>query len=172
MQYLLHNKVNYSSNTSTVISFANDIITSSNASTIKYSGENVSYNNKLFRPNIGTQNNRTSFDIYTINGTYYANVIIINLKPSFTCSNIIAMTNNDSVTYTLDITKSDNTHVTKVYSFILKKQFMNTPILTDVISLQSEFTKVKISATSTLPLTLLQSKNYSPQGANGEILIK
>ena len=49
---------------------------------------------------------------------------------------------------------------------------MNTPILTDVISLQSEFTKVKISATSTLPLTLLQSKNYSPQGANGEILIK
>lgn len=49
---------------------------------------------------------------------------------------------------------------------------MNTPILTDVLNVQNSITKITITATSTLPLTLLQSKNFTPVGANGEILMK
>lgn len=82
------------------------------------------------------------------------------------------MTSNDSVIYTVNVTMKDNTTITKEYTFLLKKQFMNTPILTDVLNVQNSITKITITATSTIPLTLLQSKNFTPVGANGEILMK
>lgn len=174
MQYLLQNKVNYLTSSSKAISFANNGVTTSNsAGALQYLNGNVYYNHALFqRVNMYTQQNRTAFNIAAVNGTYFANVVIINFKPSFTCSNIIAMTNTDSVTYTVDITKKDSTHVTKEYTFPLKKQFMNTLILTDVLTLQSEITRINITAKSTLPLTLLRSYEFKPYGQNGEILIK
>lgn len=175
MQYLQQNKVNYLSSSATAISFANNgIIANNTTGALEYFNNNIYHKHVAFlRFNVPTQENTTSFNIATVSGsTYLANVLIYNFKPSFTCSNIISMTSNDSVTYTVNVTMKDNTTITKEYTFLLKKQFMNTPILTDVLNVQNSITKITITVTSTLPLTLLQSKNFTHVGANGEILMK
>lgn len=176
MQYLLQNKVNYLPNVLTSLTLANNrITTTSTAGAIGYinNNNNVYYNHTAFiRINMPTQENTSSFQIYTLSGaTYLANVVIVNLKPSFTCSNIIEMTSNESVTYTVKITTPDST-ITKEYTYPLKKQFMNTPICTNVINVHNKVSRVELTATSTLPLTLLRSKNFTPLGTNGELLIK
>ena len=174
MQYLQQNKVNYLSSSATAISFANNgIVANSTTGALEYFNKNVYTNHVAFlRFNVPTQENTTTFDIATVSRTYSANILIYNFKPSFTCSNFIDMTSNDSVTYTVNITMKDNTSITKEYTFLLKKQFMNTLILTDVLNIQNTITNITITATSTIPLTLLQSKNFYPFGANGEILMK
>ena len=161
MQYLQQNKVNYLSSSATAISFANNgIIANNTTGALEYFNNSIYHKHVAFlRFNVPTQENTTSFNIATVSGsTYLANVLIYNFKPSFTCNNIISMTSNDSVTYTVNVTMKDNTTITKEYTFLLKKQFMNTPILTDVLNVQNSITKITISATSDINLTLPQPK--------------
>lgn len=156
MQYLLQNKVNYLNNSQSIV-YVNTITNQSEDFIIYTNNDIHSFEFHWFNPNEQTG---TTFDIVNAVYTYICNNIIYSIRPAFTCSNFIDITSNDSVTIRLDLINSDEVVFTKEYTCLLKKQPLNTLNCIDVINhINKEITTVKITATSTIPLTLY---NISP----------
>lgn len=104
----------------------------------------------------------TYFELYerTFDDSIIASIAYVSIRPTFSCSNFIDITSDDSVTIRLDLINSDEVVFTKEYTYLLKKQPINTVNCIDVINhINKEITTVKITATSTLPLSLY---NISP----------
>jgi len=145
MQYLLQNKVNYLNNPQSIV-YVNTI-TNQSEDFIIYTNDNLHpFKFHWFNPNEQTN---TTFNIANSVFTYTCNNIIYSIRPSFTCSDFLAITSNDSVTITLS---ADNS--VKEYTYPLKKQFMCcAPIIVGVIHNSS---KLVVTAKSTIQLTLLK----------------
>lgn len=167
MQYLIQNKVNYSrlSDFSIVIptwnSNSNIIKTFSTSPFISLNDENITFGMQKYLISFSQQENtQMSNIIYNIAlDNEVPSLIILNLFLSFTCSNIMAINNSDSITITVEF-KTDNDIITRNYMYPIKQQFMNTYQIFDHCFVPS-LKNFKISATSTTPITLLPPVNLT-----------
>lgn len=182
MQYLVQNKVNYylpyskdniitwNLTSNTVKSFLfpflyydNNVIShGSGRPLIKYERqENVKIFNiyNYDEPNSDSTVIISKSDSALITSKTDSELIIPNLFLSFTCSDIMAINNSDSITITVEF-KTDVDTVTKKYTYPIKQQFMNTYQIFDYFFVNS-LKNIKISATSTIPLTLLPPVNLT-----------
>ena len=159
MQYLQQNKVNYYNSDSNII-FSNGVESlNSDQAYIVYSdyNNNSNYNSSFDQGTYNTQKNTTSFTIYSANTPRYTNKIMFIIRPSFTCSDITTITGN--ITFRVSYTTTDTADtIAKEYIFPLKKQFMNTYNLYDILQVNDTVNSFTISATSDINLTLLQPK--------------
>lgn len=169
MQYLVQNKVNY-----LPLTFPTNIVT---WDSINNKANNSTFNSPLVyhtdkkRTNTnyyGTktnieykrQDNTRMFDIFNQDfSDTYSELIIPNLFLSFTCSNIMAINSNDFITITVTF-KTDVDLVTRNYMYPIKQQFMNTFQIFDYFFVDF-YENIKISAISTIPLTLLPPVNLT-----------
>ena len=148
MQYLVQNKVNYylpyskdniitwNLTSNTVKSFLfpflyydNNVIShGSGRPLIKYERqENVKIFNiyNYDEPNSDSTVIISKSDSALITSKTDSELIIPNLFLSFTCSDIMAINNSDSITITVEF-KTDNDTITRNYTYPIKQQFMNT----------------------------------------------
>lgn len=174
MQYLLQNHDKYipctfyADNDFNAIAWTqltNISATANNSTYITYYPDDyISYDVRYYvriRRGYNEVQDGTSFELYerTFN-SIIASIAYCSIRPTFSCSNFIDITSNDSVTIRLDLINSDEVVFTKEYTCLLKKQPLNTVNCIDVINhINKEITTVKITATSTIPLTLY---NISP----------
>lgn len=155
MQYLLQNKINYLSNTKAI--YTNNISVNSTSNFILYNS-NVNTIQR-FNYNYVQQNNTTTFDIFTINGPYKVNNVIYTIRLPFTCSNFLAIKDEDKLTLIIDIDGTSN-H----YEYQLKKQYVNAINFINIDHICKKITSINITATSTVELTLLRLKNLDNNG--------
>lgn len=176
MQYLIQNKVNYSRLGATSIVAptwnpnSNIIKKFGTSPFISLNDENITFSIQKYIIPFSQQENIQILNIYdsVIDRALKPSLIISNLFLSFTCSNIMAINNSDSITITVEF-KTDNDIITRNYTYPIKQQFMNTYQIFDYCFVPSSLKNIKISATSTIPLTLLppvnltekQNMNYS-----------
>ena len=167
MQYLVQNKVKYwknipKSGSNTVIwsssqNYANCLL----SSPFVYHIEDVitAGNNTLFF-NYDKQENTNYFNIEYTTIQPPSALIISNLFLSFTCNDIMAINDSDSITITVEF-KTDNDTITRNYTYPIKQQFMNTYQIFDYCFVPPSLNKIKVTATSTTPLTLLPPVNLT-----------
>ena len=153
--FLQNNKVKYSSGVSGPVQwYANDkLCYNSNANFITTNN----YNTQCKYTLTINQQTGTSFNILSVNPSVAPVLVVYNARPSFTCSNFIDITSNDSITFTV---KFNNT-VMRTYTYPLQQQYMNFYNLTDYIwyGQKNKVTSINISATSTKVLTLVKPPN-------------
>lgn len=167
MQYLVQNKVKYLQLYTTSIIVPtwnlnnNKIKQFGITPFISLNDENITYGIQNFTIPFLQQENTQIFNIYNsaIDKTSKPSLILLNLFLSFTCSNIMAINNSDSITITVEF-KTDNDTVTRNYMYPIKQQFMNTYQIFDYFFI-GILKNIKISATSTIPLTLLPPVNLT-----------
>jgi len=156
--FLQNNKVKYSSGVSGPVQwYANDkLCYNSNANFITANDYNYDYSYNAQRKYTLTINQQTgtSFTIASVNPSVAPVLVVYNARPSFTCSNFIDITSNDSITFTI---KFNNT-VMRTYTYPLQQQYMNFYNLTDYIwyGQKNSVQNITISATSTKVLTLVK----------------
>lgn len=162
MQYLQQNKVNYyssSSNNSNIV-FSNGIeslnVDQAYVVYSEHNKNNNNYNSTFYQGTYATQANRTSFTIYSSSISRYMNDVMFIIRPSFTCSDITIITGN--ITFKVSYTNTDDITTAKEYKLPLKKQFMNTYNLYDILQVNDTIKSFTISATSDINLTLPQPK--------------
>ena len=149
MQYLLQNKVNYLSNTKVI--YTDDVSVNSTSNFILY---NSAVNTlPRFNYNYVQQANRTSFNVFSVKGSYKVNNIIYIIRVPFTCSNYFAIKDEDTLTLNIDV---DGT--SKQYIYQLQKQYVNAINFINIEHICKEITSINITATSTVELTLLKLK--------------
>lgn len=167
MQYLLQNKVNYLTSSTGVVWTGNKIDINSTINYITINDNIVHYNHtqlQALTPNI---ENQTSFVLSRFTKLSPATVIIYNIRPSFTCSDFMNITVSDTITVTV---KMD--HLSKDYVYPLQKHFMNFINIMDYI--YYDLTNITITATSTIPLTLVKPKDFASESnimSNIKVLI-
>ena len=81
------------------------------------------------------------------------NDVMFVIRPSFTCSDITIITGN--ITFKVSYTNADDITTAKEYKLPLKKQFMNTYNLYDILQVNDTIKSFTISATSTKELSYL-----------------
>ena len=173
MQHLLQNKVNYLRNTKVV--YTADTADTNNPAVINKLNF-ILYNSDVntiqrFNYNYVQQNNTTTFDIFTINGSYKVNNIIYTIRLPFTCSNFLAIKDEDTLTLNIDVDgtssyatrRSTSSYATrrstsKQYTYPLRKQYVNAINFINIEHICKEITSINITATSTVELTLLKLK--------------
>lgn len=156
MQYLLQNKVNYLTSSTGIVWTGNKIDINSTINYITINDNIVHYNHtqlQTLTPNI---ENQTSFVLARFTKLSPATIIIYNIRPSFTCSDFINITASDTITVTV---KMD--HLSKDYVYPLQKHFMNFINIMDYIYYDDDLTNITITATSTIPLTLVKPKDFA-----------
>lgn len=156
MQYLLQNKVNYLTSSTGIVWTGNKVDINSTINYITINDNIVHYNHtqlQALTPNI---ENQTSFVLSRFTKLSPATVIIYNIRPSFTCSDFINITASDTITVTV---KMD--HLSKDYVYPLQKHFMNFINIMDYIYYDDDLTNITITATSTIPLTLVKPKDFA-----------
>lgn len=149
MQYLLQNKVNYLSNTKVI--YTNDVSVNSTSNFILYNSDVNTI--QRFNYNYDQQANRTSFNVFSVKGSYKVNNIIYIIRVPFTCSNYFAIKDEDTLTLNIDV---DGT--SKQYIYQLQKQYVNAINFINIEHICKEITSINITATSTVELTLLKLK--------------
>ena len=158
MQYLLQNKVNYLSNTKVI--YTNDVSVNSTSNFILYNSDVNTI--QRFNYNYDQQANRTSFDVFSVKGSYKVNNIIYIIRVPFTCSNYFAIKDEDTLTLNIDVdgTSSYATRrsTSKQYTYPLRKQYINAINFINIEHICKEITSINITATSTVELTLLKLK--------------
>lgn len=158
MQYLLQNKVNYLSNTKVI--YTNDVSVNSTSNFILYNSDVNTI--QRFNYNYDQQANRTSFNVFSVKGSYKVNNIIYMIRLPFTCSNYFAIKDEDTLTLTIDVdgTSSYATRrsTSKQYTYPLRKQYVNAINFINIEHICKEITSINITATSTVELTLLKLK--------------
>lgn len=159
MQYLQQNKVNYynySSNSNIIFSNGVESLNADQAYIIfsEHNENNNNYNSTFYQCTYATQANRTSFTIYSSSILRYMNDVMFVIRPSFTCSDITIITGN--ITFKVSYTNTDDITTAKEYKLPLKKQFMNTYNLYDILQVNDTIKSFTISATSDINLTLPQ----------------
>ena len=152
MQYISQNKVNYFDSSTSIVFGSSVSSLNSTQDYICYS-DNSFYNPSFYQGVLTTQTGKL-FDIYSVNNTRYVNDVIFNVRPSFTCSDITLISDNH-ITFTVTYTLANNDSITKEYTYPLKKQFMNTYNLYDILQVNNTIKSFTISATSDIDLTLL-----------------
>lgn len=169
MQYLLENKVNYLTSSSGIVWTGNNIDITSNINYITINNS-IHYNHVQLQALTPEKTEQTSFILSRFtNLSYTANIIIYNIRPSFTCSNFMNITSSDTLTITVTMN-----HFSKDYVYPLQKHFMNFINIIDYIYYDDDLTNINISATSTIPLTLVQPKDFASEAnamSNIKILI-
>ena len=144
MQYLLQNKINYLGNSASYVYI--NTITNQSEDFIIYTGNaTYSFDYKYFNSNEQTS---TSFNIANAVYSHICNNILYSIRPAFLCSDFLVITSNDSVTITLS---ADN--ITKEYTYPFKKQFMCCA--PNIVGVIHNSKKLVVTATSTIPLTLM-----------------
>lgn len=167
MQYLIQNKVNYSRlNATPIITQTwnpnNNIIKQfGSVPFISLNDENITFSIQNFIISFSQQENTQIFNIYdpVIDKQFKPSLIILNLFLSFTCSDLMTINNNDSITITVNF-KTDDDTITRNYTYPIKQQFMNTYQIFDYFFVGT-LKNIKISAISTTPLTLLPPVNLT-----------
>ena len=158
MQYLLQNKINYLSNTKVI--YTNDVSVNSTSNFILYNSDVNTI--QRFNYNYDQQANRTSFDVFSVKGSYKVNNIIYIIRVPFTCSNYFAIKDEDTLTLNIDVdgTSSYATRrsTSKQYTYPLRKQYINAINFINIEHICKEITSINITATSTVELTLLKLK--------------
>lgn len=149
MQYLLQNKVNYLSNTKVI--YTDDVSINSTSNFILYNSDVNTI--QRFNYNYVQQANRTSFNVFSVKGSYKVNNIIYIIRVPFTCSNYFAIKDEDTLTINIDV---DGT--SKQYIYQLQKQYVNAINFINIEHICKEITSINITATSTVELTLLKLK--------------
>ena len=144
MQYIQQNKVNYLSD-SNALTYV-DTLTNQTHDFIVYSGDKLY--NYVYGWNDTKTATGTSFTILNRAIDHTANDIVYSLRPSFTCSDFINITSNDSITFR--ITTDTESHT---YTYPLNQQYMNAPQLIGVVHKSK---KLVVTATSTIRLTMVQ----------------
>lgn len=164
MQYLLQNKVNYLSNTKVI--YTADTADTNNPAVINKLNF-ILYNSDVntiqrFNYNYDQQANRTSFNVFSVKGSYKVNNIIYMIRLPFTCSNYFAIKDEDTLTLNIDVdgTSSVATRksTSKQYTYPLRKQYVNAINFINIEHICKEITSINITATSTVELTLLKLK--------------
>ena len=150
MQYLLQNKVNYLSNTKVI--YTNDVSVNSTSNFILYNSDVNTI--QRFNYNYVQQANRTSFNVFSVKGSYKVNNIIYMIRLPFTCSNYFAIKDEDTLTLTIDVDGTSS----KQYTYPLRKQYVNAINFINIEHICKEITSINITATSTVELTLLKLK--------------
>lgn len=168
--YLQNNKVKYSDCWVSTRWSNNGIYGSSNVNFITADG----YNAKQRHTIAMNQQTGTSFTLTSVAYNSAPSLVVYNARPSFTCSNFIDITSNDSITFTV---KFDNI-VMRTYKYPLQQQYMNFYNLTDYIwyGQKSTIKSITISATSTKVLTLVKppkllSTTENPYMNNCKVII-
>ena len=156
MQYLQHNKVNYLSNNKDIVFGSSISSLNSTQAYIIYTDVNTFQDSSFYQNTYATQQGN-SFVIYSDSASKYVNNIIFIIRPSFTCSDIMSIA-NDNITFIVSYTLNDNSTVTKEYVYPLDKQYINTYNLYDCININNTIKSFTISATSDIDLTLLPPK--------------
>ena len=156
MQYLLQNKINYLSSTKVVYT-GNTSIAAAVDNFIIYNSDVNSI--QRFNYNYVQQSNRTSFDVFSLEGPYKVNNIIYTIRLPFICNDFPAIKDEDTVTLNINV---DGT--IKQYVYPLQKQYVNTINFIDIEHICKEITSINITATSTVNLTLLRLKNIDGNG--------
>lgn len=151
MQYLLQNKVNYLSNTKVI--YTNDVSVNSTSNFILYNSDVNTI--QRFNYNYVQQANRTSFNVFSVKGSYKVNNIIYMIRLPFTCSNYFAIKDEDTLTLNIDV---DGASTSKQYTYPLLKQYVNAINFINIEHICKEITSINITATSTVELTLLKLK--------------
>ena len=158
MQYLLQNKVNYLSNTKVI--YTDDVSINSTSNFILYNSDVNTI--QRFNYNYVQQANRTSFNVFSVKGSYKVNNIIYIIRVPFTCSNYFAIKDEDTLTLNIDVdgTSSYATRrsTSKQYTYPLRKQYVNAINFINIEHICKEITSINITATSTVELTLLKLK--------------
>ena len=167
MQYLLQNKVNYLSNTKVI--YTNDVSVNSTSNFILYNSDVNTI--QRFNYNYDQQANRTSFNVFSVKGSYKVNNIIYIIRIPFTCSNYFAIKDEDTLTLNIDVDgtssyatrRSTSSYATrrstsKQYTYPLRKQYVNAINFINIEHICKEITSINITATSTVELTLLKLK--------------
>lgn len=158
MQYLLQNKVNYLSNTKVI--YTNDISVNSTSNFILYNSDVNTI--QRFNYNYDQQANRTSFNVFSVKGSYKVNNIIYMIRLPFTCSNYFAIKDEDTLTLNIDVDGTSNyatrKSTSKQYTYPLRKQYVNAINFINIEHICKEITSINITATSTVELTLLKLK--------------
>lgn len=156
MQYLLQNKVNYLRNTKVI--YTNDVSVNSTSNFILYNSDVNTI--QRFNYNYDQQANRTSFNVFSVKGSYKVNNIIYIIRIPFTCSNYFAIKDEDTLTLNIDVdgTSSSRRSTSKQYTYPLRKQYVNAINFINIEHICEEITSINITATSTVELTLLKLK--------------
>lgn len=160
MNYLQHNKVNYTtvSSNDNIIGYSNDDIYINSSNYI------LSVNNNTI-DNIVHDNNKatiyyttvtTNTKILQYTNTRFCNTLMYNIILSFTSSDFTAITSNDTSndtidTITFDIAINDNVYT---YTYTVQPLFMNMYDLFNTIPVNDTIKSFTITASSTTPLTV------------------
>ena len=172
MQYLQYNKVNYLSKSIPFIWTESQIYQDDYLNYVTYLSS-LQYNTHAYT-NFTNQSTGSSFTLWTINPNLNTHLIIYNIRPTFRCSNFTdiitpsydGVTSSDTITFT--ITMND---ISKTYTYPLQSHPINFFNITDYILFDSVLTSVSITATSTIPLTLLEPADFVNNG-NGRTNMK
>lgn len=161
MNYLQHNKVNYTtvSSNDNIIGYSNDDIYINSSNYI------LSVNNNTI-DNIVHDNNKatiyyttvtTNTKILQYTNTRFCNTLMYNIILSFTSSDFTAITSDATITF--DIAINDKVYT---YTYPVQPLFMNMYDLFNTIPVNDTIKSFTITATSTTPLTVFNmNKTHS-----------
>lgn len=149
MNYLQHNKVNYLQDSQPVLVYDNTVTSYNSCSYIIYKDDRIQSNVTYIDLNPLLKDNTL------VNKTYnsYVGILIYNIIPAFTNSDVTSINSSDSITFSVTINDKVYTHV-----FPVLPMYINTFTLNNHLQFNDVLTTFKVKYESTCELTYIPTR--------------
>ena len=150
MNYLLQNNVHYLQDVKPVLIWNNGVVSYNSCSYIIYKDDRIQSNVTYIDLNPLLKDDNT-----LVNNTYnsYVGILIYNIIPAFTNSDITSINNNDTITFSVTINDKVYTHV-----FPVLPLYINTFTLNNHLQFNDILTTFKVTYESTCELTYIPTR--------------